>query len=113
MAARVAAPYERLNKRLEQSSLPRPCGGLNRARCRCAAAAARKEGTRRRLDDDGRAVVVHAAAAPRGHGLGRAVVVRELDLGLQRFRFTGETLKVVFKRMECLNSWPKELFKRV
>jgi len=33
---------ERINERLEQSSLPRPCGGLNLARCRCAAAAARK-----------------------------------------------------------------------
>ena len=33
--------YERLDERLEQSSLPRPCGGLNLARCRCTAAAAR------------------------------------------------------------------------
>ena len=32
-----------------QSSLPRPCGGLNLARCRYVAAAARKEGTLRRL----------------------------------------------------------------
>ena len=31
----------------------------------------------------------------------------------QSSRFTGETLKVVFKRMERLNSWPKEVFKRV
>ena len=33
--------YERLDERLEQSSLPRPYGGLNLARCRCTAAAAR------------------------------------------------------------------------
>ena len=62
--------HERIDERLEQQSLPRPCGRLDLARCRCAAAAARQEGTRRRLNDDGRDEGRDSACALH-HGLER------------------------------------------